>query len=309
MSKVSVIIPAYNSARFLPETIESVLAQTYKDYEIIVVDDGSTDNTREILAPYFDKIKYIYQQNQGAAKARNTAIKHSQGEYIAFLDADDVWLPEKLHIQVDYLNNNPEIAMVYSLSLSINIDGKQIGKKSRHRNLYSGDIFNKLFVKNFFTTSTVVVRKRVLNTIGLFDESLINSQDRDLWLRITREFRVSGIDKHLCKYRQTPGSLSKKNRENVFKFRRLVIEQHYKASQESSRPIAPVLYKKALARLFFRIGKQYLAWGDRQKALENFFLSLKYRPFNPWTLRTIRYLFITYIKQVFGNFIASSKII
>src|SRR3990170_3473675 len=149
MSKVSVIIPAYNSARFLPEAIESVLAQTYKDYGIIVIDDGSTDNTKETLEPYFDKIKYIYQQNQGAASARNTAIRHSQGEYIAFLDADDVWLPEKLHIQVEYLNNNPGIAMVYSPSVTISEDGGLTDKKNKNMGLPSGDVFDMLFLRNF----------------------------------------------------------------------------------------------------------------------------------------------------------------
>ena len=302
MPRVSVIIPTYNSATFLPETIESVLAQTYEDYEIIVVDDGSTDSTKEVLDPYSDKIKYIYQQNHGAGSARNTGIKHSQGEYIAFLDADDIWLPEKLHIQANYLDNNPEIAMVYSQSLRISVGGKSLSKKSRDRNLPSGEVFNKLFLRNFILTCTaVMVRKRVLNTIGLFNESLITSEDWDLWLRIAREFKVSGIGKYLCKRRQLSESLSR-NREIVYKSRRLVIEQHYKSSQGSDRPIAPALYKKALARLLYRVGNLHLAQGDKKKALEKFSLSLRYSPLNHLALR---YYFITYIKQVLNNFTMS----
>lgn len=255
MTTVSIIIPAYNSARFLPEAIESVLAQTYKDYEIIVVDDGSTDNTKEVLKPYLDKIKYVYQENRGAASARNTGIKHSQGEYIAFLDADDVWLPEKLHIQADYLDNNQEIAMVYSQSLWMSEDGRLLtGKKSRHR-IPSGDVFNILFFKNFIFTPTVMVRKRILGTVGLFNESFVSTEDRDLWLRIAREFKVFGISKYLCKTRQTPGSLIRSNKESVYKYRRLVIEQHYKLSQVSGHPIAPALYKRVIASILFRAGK------------------------------------------------------
>ena len=94
--KVSVVIPTYNSSQFIVETLESVFAQTYKDYEIIVVDDGSTDNTKEVLQPYTSRIKYIYKENGGPASARNVGIKSAQGEYIAFLDSDDRWLPEKL---------------------------------------------------------------------------------------------------------------------------------------------------------------------------------------------------------------------
>ncbi len=296
---VSVIIPAYNGARFLPEAIESVLAQTYKDYEIIVVDDGSTDNTKEILKPYFDKIKYIHQQNQGAATARNTGIRHSQGEYIAFLDADDVWLPEKLHTQVYYLDNNPEVAMVYSRSFTISGDGELISKKSSYKDFPSGEIFNILFLHSFFIyTSTVVVRRRILDTVGLFDESLITSEDRDLWLRIAREFKVSGITKYLCKYRNTDGSLSK-NKEIPFNEKRRVIEKNYELSKDLGRPIAPALYKKALARLFFRTGKWHLSRGERKEALENFSQSLKYMPFK---LRTLRYCFGTYIKQALSKF-------
>ncbi|MGR3310382.1 MAG: glycosyltransferase [Candidatus Brocadiales bacterium] len=301
MPRVSVIIPTYNSATFLPEAIESVFAQTYKDYEIIVIDDGSTDNTKEVLNPYFDKIKYIYQQNHGAGSARNTGIKHSQGEYIAFLDADDIWLPEKLHIQANYLDNNPEIAMVYSQCLQVSTDGRLTKKRSRDRNLPSGEVFNILFLHNFVFTSTVVVRNRVLSAIGLFDESFTISQDRDLWLRVAGEFKVSGIHKPLCKYRNAGGSLSK-NREILFEEKRRVIEKHYKLSKDLGRPIAPALYKKALARLLYRVGNLHLAQGDKKKALEKFSLSLKYSPFNHLALR---HYFITYSKQVLSNFTMS----
>ena len=299
MPKISVMIPVYNSARFLQEAIESVLAQTYKDYEIIVIDDGSTDNTKEVLAPYCDRIRYIYQQNQGASSARNKGIRYSQGEYIAFLDADDIWLPEKLHIQVDYLDNNQEIALIYSWALWVDVNGRPLNKRNRsNRSLPTGDIFNILFVRNFITPSSVMIRKRMLDTVGLFDESLTHAEDHELWLRIAREFKGFGINKYLCKYRDTPQSLSKRNMENAFKCRRGVIEKYYKLSHDLGRPISQALYKRAIGRFFFRIGKYQLTQGDRKKALENFLLSLKYSHSTLRSLKTLKYCFMTYLNML-----------
>lgn len=294
--KVSVIIPAYNSARFLKEAIGSVFAQTYGDYEIIVIDDGSTDNTKEVLAPYLGRIKYIYQQNQGASSARNTGIRHSQSEYIAFLDADDIWLPEMLRIQVDYLNHNQKIALIYSLALWIDVNGKPLNKKNRlKRSLPAGDVFNILYVRNFIITpSSVMIRKRILDIVGSFDESLTHAEDHELWLRIAREFKVFGIAKYLCKHRDTPQSLSKRNKENGFKCNIRVIEKYYKLSQDLGRPISHALYKMAIGRFFFRVGKYHLAQGDRKEALENFLLSLKYSHSTLRSLKTLKYCFITW---------------
>lgn len=109
---VSVIIPSYNSAFYLLETLDSVLLQSYQDFEIILVDDGSTDNTKEVIQPYLKYINYVYQENKGPAPARNTGIRGARGKYIAFNDSDDSWLPQKLAIQIDYFQNHPEIGLV-----------------------------------------------------------------------------------------------------------------------------------------------------------------------------------------------------
>src|SRR5690349_3602213 len=109
MPKVSVIIPTYNRAQFIARAVDSVLEQTYKDFEIIVIDDGSSDNTQEILKAYEGKIRYVYQQNKGISAARNRGIQEAKGEYIAFLDSDDVWKPEKLSVQVAILDVNPHV--------------------------------------------------------------------------------------------------------------------------------------------------------------------------------------------------------
>ena len=114
MPKVSVIIPTYQYDSFIGEAIDSVLAQTYKDYELIVVDDGSIDRTREIISKYGSNINYIYQENKGLAAARNTGIRATKGEYLSFLDADDAWLPNKLEVEVEFLDTHPVVGMVYS---------------------------------------------------------------------------------------------------------------------------------------------------------------------------------------------------
>lgn len=293
MPTVSIIIPVYNGARFLPEAIDSVFAQTYKDYEIIVIDDGSTDNTKEVLEPYFDKIKYIYQNNRGVAGAMNAGIRHAHGEYIAFLDQDDIWLPQKLAIQINYMANNPEIGLVYSKAHKIDEDGKLLHLKRKDRGTPSGDIFDKLYFRCSITScSGVILRKRVFDTIRLFDETIKISTDYDLWLRIARRFKIAGINTPLYKQRKVHGSLST-DKELVHKEHRRLIEENYVLYKDADRPISSALYKRAIAKWFFRAGRHHFKEKDRKKALANYLQSLKYNPFN---LRTIKHCISAFTK-------------
>jgi len=170
MSKVSVIIPTYNCVNYLLSAMESVFAQTYQDFEVIVVDDGSTDGTREVLSPYTDKIKYIYQENRGVSSARNRGVRESVGEYIAFLDADDVWVGEdKLSIQVDVLERNEKVGLVYGKMAMVDSSGKQYGIKPEKT---VGPTFKELIeTGGHIPTSTVLVRKKCFEKAGYFDES------------------------------------------------------------------------------------------------------------------------------------------
>ena len=127
MKKVTIIIPTYNSSPFIGKAIDSVLAQTYTDYEIILVDDGSTDNTKEILEKYQDNITYILQPNQGVAIARNTGIRNSESEYIALLDSDDEWLPEKLELQMRTIEKNNDVGLVHTNDIQISEEGNVYG--------------------------------------------------------------------------------------------------------------------------------------------------------------------------------------
>lgn len=193
---VSVIIPTYNNADLIKETIDSVLGQTFRDFEIIVVNDGSSDNTVDVLKPYIDtdKIKYIYQDNSGPTLARNRAIDRSRGKYIAFLDNDDLFMPTKLEQQVNFLNENDDYAMVYADAYEFSRD-KVINKSklaTNDRNTMSGMIFEHLINGCFIFMSTVLVRRSVLDEVGYFDPNVgFSCNDWDMWLRISKNTKLN----------------------------------------------------------------------------------------------------------------------
>ena len=291
---VSIILPTYNCAAFLSHSIGTILSQTYNSYEIIVIDDGSTDNTKEVLYPFMQRIKYIRsEQNKGLPTARNIGILPAQGKYIAFIDADDLWLPEKLQTDIEYFETHPEVSMVYSKHINIDEKGDDLGGNTK-KQLPSGNIFTQLFSEqNFIITSSVVVRKEVFETTGLFDEQLFNCQDWDMWLRIAFHFKVAGINKPLVKYRHNPHSLSK-NRNNVLKYQKIIIDKIYNKFKDTENGIHEKLYKKRLASHYAKIGRYYLRIGDKNRANENFGLSLKNAPLN---FRSLRYYLCTFFHK------------
>ncbi|MFC2166815.1 glycosyltransferase family A protein [Acidobacteriota bacterium] len=186
MSLVSVIIPVYNRSEFICEAIESVLAQTYTNYEIVVVDDGSTVDIKQILQPFWQKIKYLYQENKGLAAARNTGILNSNGKYLAFLDDDDLFESEKLEIQVKELEDNPNLGFVFSDYFSF--EAKNPARKklisTKLRNVKRDELANYYFIDQDLAVSSFLVRRKSINKVGLFDESLEVTEDVDLWLRM-----------------------------------------------------------------------------------------------------------------------------
>lgn len=200
---VSVVIPTYNRARLVCEAVETVLAQTYRNFEIIVVDDGSTDETEEALGRYEGRIKYFYQENRGLSAARNTGIRNSTGCYIALLDSDDLWRQDKLALQVDYLNKHDDCGLVYTdMELLIAREGVLIEVPTTPLVLPTGYIYPQVFLRNEIFPSTVLVRKECLEDVGLFDESLRHFEDYELWLRIARRYKIGNIDKKLTVYRR-----------------------------------------------------------------------------------------------------------
>jgi len=208
MARVSVIIPTYNSAQFVTQAVESVLAQTYGDVETIVVDDGSTDNTRSALARYGGNIRYIYQENGGPAAARNTGVAASRGAFLLFLDSDDLILARKLELQTSFLEENPSYGLVYSAWQQISEDGRHLLGEVRPRK--QGLLLKEILCRElFFFLGTALLRRTCLETVGPFDESLRWGEDADLWLRLARAGVAFGyIDLPLFQYRFHSASIT-----------------------------------------------------------------------------------------------------
>jgi len=196
MTAVSVIIPTFNRARKVVRAISSVLYQTFTDYEIIVVDDGSTDGTEDVIAQFRPHIKYLsHSKNSGVSAARNTGIKASQSSLIAFLDSDDYWLPEKLSLQKAFFIQNPESVACQTEEIWIR-SGIRINPRKRHLKP-SGDIFEPSLKLCLVSPSAVMLKRSLLNEVGLFDEDLPVCEDYDLWLRISCRNPIYLIDRYL----------------------------------------------------------------------------------------------------------------
>jgi len=191
-STVSVVIPTHNSGKFIGDAVQSVLAQTRPCHEVIVIDDGSTDETQDVLQRFKGQIKYLYQEKQGPSAARNAGIKTAQGQYICFLDSDDLWSPNKIELQQSFMEQHSDIDFVFSDQDEFH--GENILKESllRKSSFYSEitsqvpirDPIKKLLLENFIPTSSVMVRRDCFEKAGLFDEKLPLCNDRDMWLRI-----------------------------------------------------------------------------------------------------------------------------
>jgi glycosyltransferase involved in cell wall biosynthesis len=192
---VSVVIPTYNRAAVLERSIRSVLGQTLKDFELIVVDDGSTDSTQELLVRFDGKLRYAFQENRGVAAARNTGIGLSIGELVAFLDSDDEWLPDKLARQVARFDRTKNAFVCHSEEIWIR-DGKRVPQKPLHRK-QGGRFFERALERCLISPSSVMISRRLLDEVGWFDEELAAAEDYDLWLRITAFHEVDFITEPL----------------------------------------------------------------------------------------------------------------
>ena len=206
---ISVIVPTYNRAQQLPRALDSILCQSCSPKEIIVVDDGSTDETSALMTSEYPEIVFIQQQNAGVSSARNVGIKRASGDWIAFLDSDDEWLPEKLEIQMKALYENPGKKICHTNEIWIR-NGKRVNPKKKHEK-FGGWIFQKCLPLCCISPSSVIIHKSIFKEIGLFDYSLPVCEDYDLWLRITARNPVLYIEEpFLIKYGGHEDQLSKK---------------------------------------------------------------------------------------------------
>ncbi len=192
---VSIIVPTYNRGWIIKEAIESILAQDFDDYELIVIDDGSSDDTPDQLRTYGDRIRFFQQVNRGVSSARNAGIREARGELIALLDSDDTWLPEKLEAQVAFFNAFPEARICQTEEIWMR-NGVRVNPGRRHRK-ESGMIFERSLALCLVSPSAVMMRKSLLDEVGLFDEDLPACEDYDLWLRIAWKYPIHLIDQPL----------------------------------------------------------------------------------------------------------------
>jgi len=185
---ISVVIPTYNRVTFLKDAIDSVLAQTFLDFELIVVDDGSTDDTPKLLSSYNNKVRVITQTNQGPSAARNRGIEAAKSPWIAFLDSDDVWKPDKLKKQVRFITDNPDTKICQTEEVWIR-NGKRVNPRKKHE-MHSGWIYEQCLPRCIVSPSSVMIHKDVFEKVGLFDETMLACEDYDLWLRVTPHYPV-----------------------------------------------------------------------------------------------------------------------
>jgi len=276
---VSVVIPTYNRALLLSRAIKSVLNQTYLNFEIIVVDDCSTDSTESVVKGFHDdRIRYIrHEKNQGASTARNNGIMASKGEYIAFQDSDDEWLSTKLEKQVNSFSFAPrDLGVVYTSFWLID-QGKKTLIPSSDMKQTEGKIYTALLKKNFVNTPTAVVRKECFEKVGMF-ENIPRLQDWELWLRISKYYYFKHLSEPLVTAHRQPDSISR-NTDALISAWNYILSKHF---AEISKE------KKLLSKHYFGIGTLLCLKGDIKAGRNYFYKALRAHPFNAklllWTI-------------------------
>jgi glycosyltransferase involved in cell wall biosynthesis len=279
LPRVSVIVPAYNAARYLPYAIESVIPQTFESWEIVLVDDGSTDGTRELAETYAprlkDRLRYIYQSNRGLSSARNVGLAAARGEFIALLDADDVWLPRRLERGIERLDSDPELGLVHARVARIDTGGQVVGQLPVEPRYLSGRIARYIYTRRaHIICPTVMFRKSCLSTAGVFDETMKSTEDRDLWFRIALTYKVAFIDEILAYYRISPSSMTK-NLDRLLDSQLFFARKHYESGAATRFE-----YRQAYGNAYRELGDSLFRRGQKRQALANYLRAVRYNPFN-----------------------------
>lgn len=228
--KISIIIPSYNRAEYVSATLDSILAQTYKDFEIVFIDDGSTDDTEKILQKYVSKdyrVKYFKQLNSERAIARTYGMGLAMGDYICLVDSDDIWYPNKLEVQLKVMEADPKIILSYASVNRIDMQGNRTMTAARQHEGYTGWVFFELLKRNFIPSVTPMFRKEVLKKVKDQNTNFIPYEDWDFWLRLSREGKFYHIITPLGDYRLHPGqSVQNVNAERIEKVTLAVLENN-----------------------------------------------------------------------------------
>jgi len=275
---VSVVTATYNMAQYVVEAVESILSQTYTNIEAVVVDDGSRDDTQQVLARYTDnpQVKLIHQENAGQTVAKNRGLSACTGQMIGFCDSDNAWLPDKIAAQMAVFASNPSLGVVYGDVQFIDDKGHNLPTPAVRRP--SGHITGPLLANNFVPFNTCLVPRRILDEVGGFDESLSMAIDYDLWLRISTRYPFHHLPKVLARYRIWGGQMSHRTGERLDNALRMMT----KFMRENGDAVTPAEARRAWAytyttrgRWLARTGQRSAAMFDYQKAIEHNPLDLR----------------------------------
>lgn len=274
---VSVIVPVYNRGHMVARTLDSILRQSYPHTEIVAVNDGSSDASLAVLSEYArrhpGKMVVVDQSNQGQARARNNGIAASSGEYIAFLDSDDTWNPDKLSLQMPLFRGR--VGLVYSGINEVDLEDRITGTVLPEPGM-RGDIYRQLLVKNRMTGGSVVVTRRAIDQVGCFDESFRAAENWDLWIRISREYEVDYVDKPLVNYLKHQGNMSQDNRR-MMEGSRAILTKHLPTPLRGGR--LGDSYFEAYANFYYGLGAQHFGRYEYKQARKMFFQCWKYKLF------------------------------
>ena len=277
---VSVLIPTYNRADFILEAIDSVLAQDYPAVEILVVDDGSTDNTAELLQPYVEsgRIRFFQQPNQGQSVARNLALKESRGEFICFLDSDNRWLPGKLKRELEVFAQYPDTDIVYGDDIQIDEQGREISRRNMRR--YSGRITPYLFRDNCVSMNTTMVRRRCFDEMGGLEVGRRAADDYELWLRFSARYTFRYVPEFFAEYRVMADQISS-NKDRRFASNEQILRNFQQRFPEA---MSPAEFRRGWSHFFTRKGRHYASIGNRAQALKDYGRALAAWPLHraPW---------------------------
>jgi glycosyltransferase involved in cell wall biosynthesis len=281
---VSVVIATYNRANYLRETIESVLGQRFQDFELIVVDDGSTDETREVVAAYGSRARFIYQENRGPSAARNLGARQARGDWISFQDSDDLCLPNHLEKLSDHVRNHPEVGMVFA-------NGTYLGGPAHHRQTIipavksrrlaeQGVHLEDLFDKSIVRLQAALISKRCYDEVGGHDEGLRISMDLDLAFRLFSRYPVAYLDEVVFSYRRHSGNTSANQELRLLENIR-VIEKLISQNDQAEKLLGKRRVAARLAYRYYRLAKGRWKKGEIDRCREALREAIRLRPFDP----------------------------
>ena len=280
---VSIITPTFNRADFIDQAINSVLAQTYSNFELLIVDDGSTDNTRNLIEPKLEdsRVHYVYQENQGQSIARNHALARTRGEFVCFLDSDNYWATDKLEKQIEIFRAHPDYDVVYGDIIIIDEAGREVSRKNMQR--HSGRIASHMIRDNCVSMNTAMVRSQCFDKLGFMSGKRRVADDYDLWLRFSARFRFLYVPEYFAYYRVMEDQISSD------KTRRF--DSNWQIINDFRRDFPNAMSEKefdaGFAAFHARKARYLTSQGSKKEALTEMLKALKLGPFRKSSWRSL----------------------